>query len=92
MSPPGHITKNPTRKHKRKAGRRLGSMMALAAVIVFAVYTYQLKSTRLPPAAFSAQNSGADSAQLNTDDQQLISQLSQQARMRAAPMKPACVK
>ena len=51
--------------------------MALAAMIVFAAVLINYKP-HLPSTPVPAQNSGAQSAQLENDDQQVISQMSQQ--------------
>jgi hypothetical protein len=48
-------------------------------VIVFAVVLTNYKPTPLQQTALSAQNSATDSQQFNSDDQQLISQVSQQS-------------
>jgi hypothetical protein len=53
--------------------------MALTALILFAVALTKYNSAPLQQTALSAQNSAADSTQFNSDDQQLISQLSQQS-------------
>jgi hypothetical protein len=51
--------------------------MALAAMMVFAAVLVNYKP-HLPSQQLTAQNSGAPSAQLESDDQQMISQVSQQ--------------
>ena len=79
MSPPGHIKKNSTSQTQAKSWTTLGGVLALTAVIVFAVVLTNFKPTPLPQTQLNAQNSAADSTQFNNDDRQLISQLSQQA-------------
>ncbi|MGB9119384.1 MAG: hypothetical protein WCE73_02085 [Candidatus Angelobacter sp.] len=79
MSPPGHIQKNSTSQTQAKSWTPLGWVMALTALIIFAVTLINYKSTPLQQTALSAQNSAADSTQFSTDDQQLISQVSQQS-------------
>lgn len=83
MSPRGHITSYPTAT-QTKSWTPIGWVMALAAMIIFAAvlinYRPHLPSTQVP-----AQNSGAQSAQLESDDQQVISGISQQdANVRQA--------
>jgi len=72
----GHTQKNPTSQTQAKSWTPLGWALALTAVIVFAVVltNYKPKQAQLP-----ATNSAADSNQFSTDDQQLISRLSQQS-------------
>jgi len=79
MSPPGHIKKNSTSQTQAKSWTTLGGVLALTAVIVFAVVLTNFKPTPLPQTQLNAQNNAADSTQFNNDDRQLISQLSQQA-------------
>ena len=79
MSPPGHTQKNSTSQTQAKSWTPLGWVMALTALIIFAVVLTNYKSTPLQPTALTAQNSATDSTQFNSDDQQLISQLSQQS-------------
>jgi uncharacterized membrane protein len=79
MSPPGHTQKNSTSQTQAKSWTPLGWVMALTALIIFAVTLINYKSTPLQQTALSAQNSAADSTQFSTDDQQLISQVSQQS-------------
>jgi hypothetical protein len=79
MSPPGHTQKNSTSQIQAKNWTPLGWVMALTALIIFAVTLINYKSTPLQPTALSAQNSATDSTQFSTDDQQLISQVSQQS-------------
>ena len=77
--PLGHITKNPTSQTEAKSWTPLGWALALTAVIAFAVVLINYKSRQLPQTPFVAQNNAADPTQFNSDDQQLMSQLSQQA-------------
>jgi hypothetical protein len=79
MSPQGHITKNPTSQTEAKSWTPLGWALALTAVIAFAVVLINYKSKQLLQTPSTAQNSAADPTQFNSDDRQLISQLSQQA-------------
>ena len=79
MSPPGHTQKNSTSQTQAKDWTPIGWVMALTALIIFAVALTNYKSAPLQQTALSAQNSAADSTQFNSDDQQLISQLSQQS-------------
>lgn len=77
MSPPGQIKKYST-SEQTKSWTPLGWVMALAATIAFTnlVMNYQ---PHLPGGGAAAQNSGAQSAQISTeDDQQLVSTLSRQ--------------
>ncbi len=75
----GHIQKNSTSQTQAKSWTTLGGALALTAVIVFAVVLTSYKPTPLQLTTLSAQNSAADSTQFNSDDQQLISQVSQQS-------------
>lgn len=75
----GHIQKNSTSQTQTKSWTPLGWALALTAVIVFAVVLTNYKPTPLQQTPLSAQNSAADSPQFNADDQQLISQVSQQS-------------
>ena len=79
MSPPGHTQKNSTSQIQAKNWTPLGWVMALTALIIFAVVLTNYKLRPLQQAALSAQNSATDSTQFNSDDQQLISQVSQQS-------------
>ena len=53
--------------------------MALTAVALFTVVLINYKPKELPPTPLTAQNSSAEPAQFNSDDRQLISQVSQQS-------------
>jgi len=75
----GHTQKNSTSQAQAKSWTPLGWALALTAVILFAVVLTNYKPTPLQQTPLTAQNSAADSAQFNSDDQQLISQLSQQS-------------
>ena len=75
----GHIQKNSTSQAQAKSWTPLGWALALTAVIVFAVVLINYRPTPLQQTALSAQNSATDSQQFNSDDQQLISQVSQQS-------------
>lgn len=75
----GHIQKNSTSQAQAKSWTPLGWALALTAVIVFAVVLTNYKPTPLQQTPLSAQNSSADSPQFSTDDQQLISHVSQQS-------------
>jgi len=75
----GHIQKNSTSQAQAKSWTPLGWALALTAVIIFAVVLTNYKPTPLQQTALSAQNSATDSQQFNSDDQQLISQVSQQS-------------
>jgi len=79
MPPLGHIKKNSTSQTQAKSWTPLGWALALTAVLFFAVVLINYKPKQLPQTPLTAQNSAADPAQFNTDDRQLISQLSQQA-------------
>ena len=75
----GHIQKNSTSQAQAKSWTPLGWALALTAVIVFTVVLINYRPTPLQQTALSAQNSATDSQQFNSDDQQLISQVSQQS-------------
>ncbi|HSK45537.1 MAG TPA: hypothetical protein VLA83_16800, partial [Candidatus Binatia bacterium] len=75
----GHTQKNSTSQTQAKSWTTLGGALALTAVVVFAVVLTNYKPTPLQQTQLSAQNSAADSTQFSSDDQQLMSQLSQQA-------------
>lgn len=79
MPPLGHITKNSTSQTQAKSWTPLGWALALTAVIVFAVVLINYKPRQLPQTPLTAQNNTAEPNQFNSDDQQLISQLSQKA-------------
>jgi hypothetical protein len=79
MSPPGHTQKNSTSQTQAKSWTPLGWMIAAAALIIFAVVLINYKPANVQPATLSARNSATDSIQFSSDDQQLISQLSQQS-------------
>src|SRR5436305_9907239 len=79
MSPPGHTQKNSTSQTQAKSWTPVGLVMALTGLIVFAIALINYKPRHLQQTTFSAQNSSTDSTQFNSDDQQLISQLSQQS-------------
>lgn len=70
----GHLTSTPA---QTKSGTPVGWTMALAAMVVFAAVLISYRP-HLPSQQVPAQNSSAQSAQNNSDDQQLISQMSQQ--------------
>lgn len=72
----GQITNYSTRA-ETKSWTPVGWIMALAAMIVFAAVLINYKP-HLPSQQLTAQNGVAPSAQLETDDQQMISQVSQQ--------------
>jgi hypothetical protein len=74
MSRQGHITKTST---QTKSWTTLGWAMTLTAAAVFAVVLTNYKPHQLPPGQFQAQNTVAEPAQMNGDDQQLIAQVSQ---------------
>jgi hypothetical protein len=76
MSRMGQITNYSTRT-ETKSWTPVGWVMALAAMIVFAAVLVNYKP-HLPSQQLTAQNSGAPSAQLESGDQQMISQVSQQ--------------
>jgi hypothetical protein len=75
----GHIKKNSTSQIQAKSWTPLGWALALTAVIAFAVVLINYKPKQLPQTPLTAQNNAADPTQFNSDDRQLISQLSQQA-------------
>ena len=75
----GHTQKNSTSQAQAKSWTPLGWVLALTAVIIFAVVLTNYKPTSLQQTALSAQNSATDSTQFSSDDQQLISQLSRQS-------------
>ena len=79
MPPLGHITKNPTAQAQTKSWTSLGWALALTATIIFAVVLTNYKPRQLLQTQATAQNSSAEPSQFNSDDQQLISQLSQQS-------------
>jgi hypothetical protein len=79
MSPPGHTQKNSTSQTQAKSWTPLGWALAVTTLIVFAIVLTNYKPGPLRQNTLSVQNSPAKSAQLNTDDQQLISQLSRRA-------------
>ena len=79
LSRQGQSQKNPTPQHQAKNWTRLGSALATLAVILFAAVLYNYQPKQLPATTQQAQNSGAEQAQLNSDDRQLISQVSQQS-------------
>jgi len=76
MSRLGHITKNPT---QAKSWTPLGWAMALTAAILFTVVLINYQPKQLPQGQLTAQNSTAEPTQFNSDDRQLLSQLSQGA-------------
>ena len=78
MSLPGHLTKNSTAQAQAKSWTPLGWALALTATILFAVVLINYKP-RLPQNQLTAQNSSAEPSQFNSDDRQLMSQLSQQS-------------
>ena len=75
----GHIQKNSTSQTQAKSWTTLGGAIALTAVILFAVVLTNYKPRPLQQTPLTAQNSSADSTQFNSDDQQLISQVSRQS-------------
>jgi hypothetical protein len=79
MSRPGHKQKNSTSQTQAKSWTPLGWMIAAAALIIFAVVLINYKPANVQPATLSARNSATDSIQFSSDDQQLISRLSQQS-------------
>ena len=79
MPPLGHIKKNSTAQTQAKNWTPLGWAMALTAVILFTVVLTNYKPKQLPQTPLTAQNSSTDSTEFNSDDRQLISQLSQQS-------------
>ncbi|MGC2696548.1 MAG: hypothetical protein WA738_12235 [Candidatus Angelobacter sp.] len=76
MSPPGHLMKTST---QTKNWTPLGWLMALTALIVFAIVLTNYKPRQLPQDSLSAQNSSTESTQISGDDQQLIAEVSQEA-------------
>ncbi|HEX3156847.1 MAG TPA: hypothetical protein VHV32_19615 [Candidatus Angelobacter sp.] len=74
----GHTQKNSTSQAQAKSWTPLGWALALTAVILFAVVLINYKPAPVQP-QLSAQNSSTDSPQFSSDDQQLISQVSQQS-------------
>lgn len=76
MSRQGHITNYPTAT-QTKSWTPVGWLMALAAVTVFAFALANYKP-HLPSTQATAQNNSAQSMQLESDDQQVMSQMSQQ--------------
>jgi hypothetical protein len=76
MSRLGHITKNPT---QAKSWTPLGWAMALTAAILFTVVLINYQPKQLSQGQLTAQNSLAEPTQFNSDDRQLLSQLSQGA-------------
>jgi len=79
MSRPGHTQKNSTSQTQAKSWTPLGGVMAIAALIIFAVVLTNYKPANVQPATLSALNNATDAIQFSSDDQQLISQLSQQS-------------
>jgi hypothetical protein len=75
----GHIQKNSTSQTQAKSWTPLGWALALTAVIIFAIVLINYKPAPLPQTQLATQNSSTDSSQFSSDDQQLISQLSQQS-------------
>jgi hypothetical protein len=76
MSRMGQIT-NYSTPTQTKSWTPVGWVMALAAMIVFVAVLINYKP-HLPSQQAPAQNSGASSPQLESDDQQMISEVSQQ--------------
>jgi hypothetical protein len=76
MSRQGHLSKNPT---QAKNWTPVGLVMALTALVAFAVVLTNYKPRQLPQNPFPAQNSAAETTQMNGDDEQLIAQLTQEA-------------
>jgi hypothetical protein len=74
--PPGQLKKNPT-PHQTKSWTPLGWVMAITAVALFTVVLFNYKPKQLPSNLALAQNTSADSAQLNNGDRELVTQLSQ---------------
>ena len=84
MSRQGHITSYPTATQQAKSWTPLGWLMALAALTVFAFVLANYKP-HLPSTQATAQNNSAQPMQLESDDQQVMSQMSQQdAEVRLA--------
>ena len=79
MSPPGHTKKNSTSQTQAKSWTPLGWIVAIAAMVLFAVVLINYKPKQLPQGELSAQNSTAEPTPFNSDDRQLISQLSQES-------------
>ena len=79
MSPPGHTKKNSTSQTQAKSWTPLGWIMAIAAMLLFTVVLFNYKPKQLPQDQSSAQNSTAEPTPFNSDDRQLISQLSQES-------------
>jgi hypothetical protein len=75
----GHTQKNSTSQTQAKSWTPLGWALALTVVILFAIVLINYKPAPLPQTAVSAQNTSTDSSQFSSDDQQLISELSQQS-------------
>ena len=75
----GHTQKNSISQTQAKSWTPVGLVMALTGLIVFAIALINYKPRPLQQTTVSAQNSSTDSTQFNSDDQQLISQLSQQS-------------
>jgi hypothetical protein len=76
MSRQGHTMTYPT-PTQSKSWTPIGWLMALAALTVFAAVLVNYKPS-LPAAQSTAQNSSSQPAQLATDDQQVIGQMSQE--------------
>lgn len=76
MSRPGHITTYSTAT-QTKSWTPVGWVLALAAMIVFAAVLITYKP-QLPSTQVTAQNSAAQPAQLESDDQQAINQIGPQ--------------
>lgn len=74
--PSGQLKKIPT-PHQTKSWTPLGWVMAVAAVALFSIVLIRYKPKQLPSTVAQAQNSSADTAQLNNDDRELVTQLSQ---------------
>jgi hypothetical protein len=75
----GHTQKNSTSQTQAKSWTPLGWVMAASALIIFAMVLINYKPKSLQQTTLSTQNSATDSTQFNSDDQQLISRLSQQS-------------
>jgi len=82
MSPPGHIKKNST-PIQTKNFTPLGWALAITTLVVFAVALVNYRP-QLPTGQLSAQNSSAEPAQFDGDDQQLISRMTQDPAARDA--------
>jgi len=76
MSRQGHSLTYPT-SAQTKSWTPLGWILALAAITVFTAVVVTYKP-HLPTSQATAQNSSTQPAQLESDDQQVISQMSQQ--------------